>query len=46
MSDGRSRRDHAATVADLKKIIRQVPDFPKPGINFYDVSTLFRDASD
>ena len=45
MSDGRSRRDHSATVADLKKIIRQVPDFPKPGINFYDVSTLFRDAS-
>jgi adenine phosphoribosyltransferase len=31
-------------VADLKKTIREVPDFPKPGINFYDVSTLFRDA--
>ena len=30
--------------ADLKKTIREVPDFPKPGINFYDVSTLFRDA--
>jgi adenine phosphoribosyltransferase len=29
-------------VADLKKTIREVPDFPKPGINFYDVSTLFR----
>ena len=31
-------------VGDLKRAIRQVPDFPKPGINFYDVSTLFRDA--
>jgi len=24
----------------LKKIIREVPDFPKPGILFYDISTL------
>lgn len=32
-------------VADLKKTIREVPDFPKPGINFYDVTTLFRDAA-
>ncbi len=31
-------------VGELKKTIREVPDFPKPGINFYDVSTLFRDA--
>jgi adenine phosphoribosyltransferase len=31
-------------VADLKKTIREIPDFPKPGINFYDVSTLFRNA--
>ena len=30
--------------ADLKKTIREIPDFPKPGINFYDMSTLFRDA--
>jgi len=29
---------------DLKKKIREIPDFPKPGINFYDLSTLFRDA--
>jgi adenine phosphoribosyltransferase len=28
-------------IADLKKTIREVPDFPKPGINFYDLSTLF-----
>lgn len=25
---------------DLKEHIRQVPDFPKPGILFYDISTL------
>ena len=25
---------------DLKKLIREVPDFPKPGILFYDISTL------
>ena len=30
--------------SELKKSIREIPDFPKPGINFYDVSTLFRDA--
>lgn len=26
---------------ELKKYIRSVPDFPKPGINFYDLTTLF-----
>lgn len=25
---------------DLKQHIRQIPDFPKPGILFYDISTL------
>jgi len=30
--------------SDLKKTIREVPDFPRPGIRFYDVSTLFREA--
>lgn len=25
---------------DLKDHIRQIPDFPKPGINFFDISTL------
>ncbi len=28
---------------DLKKYIRNVPDFPKPGILFYDITTLLRD---
>lgn len=29
---------------DLKRFIRHVPDFPKPGILFYDISTLMRNA--
>ena len=29
---------------DLKKHIRAVPDFPKPGILFYDISTLLAHA--
>jgi len=27
----------------LKELIREVPDFPKPGINFYDITTLLKD---
>ena len=30
---------------DLKQHIRSVPDFPKKGILFYDISTLMKDAS-
>ena len=26
----------------LKALIREVPDFPKPGINFYDITTLLQ----
>ncbi len=29
---------------DLKQHIRSIPDFPKPGIMFRDISTLLRDA--
>lgn len=29
---------------DYKKIIRNVPDFPKAGINFKDITTLVRNA--
>jgi len=28
---------------DLKAYIREVPDFPKPGILFYDITTLLQD---
>jgi adenine phosphoribosyltransferase len=27
----------------LKALIREVTDFPKPGINFYDITTLLKD---
>ena len=29
---------------NLKTLIREVPDFPKPGILFYDITTLLKDA--
>jgi len=29
---------------ELKKSIREIPDFPKKGILFYDITTLFSDA--
>ena len=30
---------------DLKQHIRSVPDFPKPGVLFYDITTLLRDPA-
>lgn len=27
----------------LKQLIREIPDFPKPGILFYDITTLLKD---
>lgn len=32
-----------STVEDLRALIREVPDFPKPGILFYDITTLLRE---
>ncbi len=29
---------------NLKQLIREVPDFPKPGILFYDITTLLKNA--
>jgi len=29
----------------LKRLIREVPDYPKPGILFYDITTLLKDAA-
>src|SRR5215831_14055881 len=29
--------------SELKTLIREVPDFPKPGILFYDITTLLKD---
>lgn len=30
---------------ELKKLIREVPDWPKPGILFYDLTTLLKDRN-
>jgi adenine phosphoribosyltransferase len=30
---------------NLRQLIREVPDFPKPGINFYDITTLLLDPT-
>jgi adenine phosphoribosyltransferase len=30
---------------ELKKLIREVPDYPKPGILFYDLTTLLKDKT-
>jgi adenine phosphoribosyltransferase len=30
---------------DLKKLIRTIPDYPKPGIQFRDITTLLEDAT-
>jgi adenine phosphoribosyltransferase len=34
---------HGTAAEFLRSRIREVPDFPKPGINFYDITTLLRD---
>ncbi len=37
---------HLTTPMDnLKQLIREVPDFPKPGILFYDITTLLKDKT-
>ncbi len=35
----------APSAGHLKQLIREVPDFPKPGINFYDITTLLKDKA-
>ncbi len=34
-----------ASAAHLKSLIREVKDFPKPGINFFDITTLLKDKA-
>jgi adenine phosphoribosyltransferase len=34
----------AVTVAEIEKAIRNVPDFPKPGIQFKDITPVLADA--
>src|SRR5271165_6844253 len=32
-------------ISSLKALVRTVPDFPKPGILFYDITTLLKDKT-
>ena len=34
----------APTPADIERAIRNVPDFPKPGIQFKDITPVLADA--
>src|SRR5436305_12053060 len=36
-------RNPAVNCDHLKKLVREVPDFPKKGILFYDITTLLKD---
>src|SRR6266403_2395969 len=40
--EGMARRGDVR-MNDLKKLIREVPEYPKPGILFYDLTTLLKD---
>ena len=45
-SHARGSARHTVTVSsvdDLRALIREVPDFPKPGIRFYDITTLLKE---
>src|SRR5688500_5188604 len=35
---------HAVTPAELSAAIRNIPDFPKPGIQFKDITPVLADA--
>lgn len=35
--------NHSLDCEPLKALVRTVPDFPKPGILFYDITTLLKD---
>jgi adenine phosphoribosyltransferase len=43
MSTSTEKLIKAAECDQLKKMIREVPDFPKKGILFYDITTLLKD---
>ena len=36
-------RSEVFFVNELRDLIREIPDFPKPGILFYDITTLLKD---
>ena len=45
MSESSSSPVSAAEADRLKSMIREVPDFPKKGILFYDITTLLKDKT-
>ncbi|HEC82904.1 MAG TPA: adenine phosphoribosyltransferase, partial [Firmicutes bacterium] len=38
-------KERGNTVQDLAKLIRSIPDFPKKGILFRDITTLLKDGT-
>ncbi|MGF1445730.1 MAG: adenine phosphoribosyltransferase [Pikeienuella sp.] len=44
MTDARLSNDPSAAERPLRSYIRTIPDFPVPGVQFRDVTTLFNDA--
>ena len=38
-------QNNSINVEALKALVRTVPDFPKPGILFYDITTLLKDKT-
>jgi adenine phosphoribosyltransferase len=36
-------QSHTFQTQQLKQLIREIPNFPKPGVNFYDITTLLKD---
>jgi len=45
MTASSRERSHVVASQELKKFIRSIPDFPKKGILFRDITTLLIDAS-
>ena len=41
----RSRKMSLRVDLNLKSLVRTIPDYPKPGIMFRDITTLLKDAS-
>ena len=42
---GMTAPDAGSAVARLEKLIRSIPDWPKPGVVFKDITTLLRDPA-
>lgn len=40
-----TKAGNPVNIEELKKLVRTVPDFPKPGILFYDITTLLKDKT-